>query len=134
MSNRAKYPSQSYGIGRVYMECQIKLNGAAVPTVLEGFEAIASVAHVGGTNVVTVTLKDSFPKLVAGAVDCRDDAGNGQYVTHGSVTGEGSSTVPTAPLAFKVQTFNASGSVQNDSTLVVTFALAIRDSNVTAGN
>jgi hypothetical protein len=134
MANRAKYTAQSFGIGREYMEFQLKLNGASAPTVLEGNEVVASATHTGGTNVITVTLKDSFPKVVAHAVDVRDDAGNGSYATIGSITGEASATVPTAPISFKIQTFVAGGTASNDSTLVVVITLALRNSNVTAGN
>jgi hypothetical protein len=134
MANRAKYTAQSFGIGREYMEFQIALGGSGQPTVKEGLEVVASATHTGGTNVVAVTLKDSFPKVVAHAVDVRDDAGTGGYATIGTITGEGSATVPTAPISFKIQTFTAGGAASNDSSLVIVVTLALRNSGVTAGN
>lgn len=134
MANRAKYPAQSFGIGRDYMEFQLLLGGASAPTVVEGKEVVATATHSGGTNVINVTLKDSFPKVVAHAVDVRDDAGNGAYATIGTITGEGSATVPTAPIAFKIQTFNSGGTALNDSTLVVVVTLALRNSSVPPGS
>ena len=134
MANRAKYTAQSFGIGREYMEFQLKLNGSAAPTVTEGAEIVASVTHAGGGNIVVVTLKDSFPKVVAHAVDIRDDSANGSYATIGTITGENSATVPTAPIKFNINTWQASGAAANDSSLVVVVTLALRNSNVTAGN
>lgn len=134
MANRAKYPAQSYGIGRVYMEFSLQLNGASGPTVIEGKEVVAGVTHSGGTNITVVTLKDSFQKLVAHAVDFRDDSNNGNYFTIGSITGEASSTVPTAPIVFNINSFNAGGTQLNNPTAVVTVTLAFRDSNIPPGS
>jgi hypothetical protein len=134
MANRNKYPAQSYGIGREYIEFQLKLGGASAPTIVEGAEIVGTMTHSGGTNVIVVNLKDAFPKVVAHACDVRDDAGNGAYATIGSFTNESSTTVPPTPIQFKIQTFNSGGSALNDSTLVVVVTLAVRNSNVTAGN
>jgi hypothetical protein len=134
MANRAKYPAQSFGIGREYAEVQLQLNGAAAPTVLEGKEFIKSATHAGGTNVIAVTLFDAFPKVVAHAVDVRDDAGNGAYATIGNFANEASQASPALPITFSVRTFTAGGAASNDSALVIVITLAMRNSNVTAGN
>ena len=132
MANRAKYPAQSYGIGREYAEVQIQMNGASAPTVLEGKEFVKSVAHTGGTNTMTVVLQDAFPKVVAHAVDIRDDAGNGAYATLGSFTNESSAT--SAAVQFTANFFTAGGAVSNNPTVVCVITLAIRNSSVTTGN
>lgn len=135
MSNRAKYPAQSYGIGRVYGEFQMTLAGSATSvTVSEGKEFVSKVVHVGGTNIWTVTLADPYQKVVAHAVDVRDDTPNGAYATIGTFTNENSTSVPPANVSFKIQTWTAGGGASNDSTLVVCVTLAIRDSSVTIGN
>ena len=67
-----------------------------------------------GTNIVTVTLMDRWPQVVALSVDMRDDSATGNYVTKGSITNEGG----TLPITFKVAYFLAAGSVNNDAAYV----------------
>jgi len=138
MGNRDAFPGQSGGsIGRWYVEFKIKLNGASAPTILSGSSFLATsgaLAHVGGTNVISVTLRDPWPEIIFANADLRDDAPNGAYVTIGSITGENSQTVPPAPIAFKLNTWTAGGAVSNDSSATVSVSLAIRNSNTTYGN
>lgn len=130
MANRSKFPAQSYGIGREYMAVQLTLGGAGQPTVSQGGSVVASAKHVGGSNVVTVTLQDAFHTVVHTNPSVRDDSNNGAYATIGTVTGEKSTT----PISFKLQTFAAGGGAANDSSLVVSFFLCLRNSNVGPGN
>jgi hypothetical protein len=136
MANRTKYPSQSGGsVGREYFEIKLKLNGAATPTVLRGagfLSASTPATHTGGTNVVTITLRDGFPEVVVHSVDLRDDAANGAYCTAGTFANEGSGQ--NVPITFNINTFSASGAVSNDDTHVIVVALALRNSSVTYGN
>lgn len=130
MANRSKFPAQSYGIGREYMAVQLTLAGSGQPSVTQGQSVVASAKHTGGSNVVTVTLQDAFHAVVHGGVDVRDDSNNGAYATIGTFSNEKTTT----PVSFKVQTFSAGGSAANDSSLVVSFFLCLRNSNVAAGN
>jgi hypothetical protein len=133
MANRTGYPSQNLGsVGRYYCEIKLKLNGASAPTILAGGGVLSTTsppAHVGGSNVVAVTLRDAWVAVDAHAVDERDDVGAGTYATLGTFANEGTAT----PLTFKVNTFLASGSVSNDSSLVVVITLALRNSNEAYG-
>lgn len=128
--DRTFNPSNSNGIGKVYLDFLINLNGTSGAVVLEGRPLIASVTHTNGTNVWLVTMTDPIFKIVNIATEVRDDAGNGQYASTGSVTNEGTKN----PITFKIQTFNAAGSVQNDSTLIVGISMAVINSGVLNGN
>lgn len=136
MSNRSKYPAQSGGsIGREYFEIKIKGGGAGAPTVLAGaswLDISTPAAHVGGTNVITVKLRDPWLEVIAHSVDVRDDAGNGAYASIGTFANESSAS--STPVTFKIQTFTSGGAASNDSTLVIVAQLALRNSIVTAGN
>lgn len=142
MGNRAQYPSTSgASVGRTYCEFKIQANGAGVPIVLRGASFLATVnpvTHTPGSNVLVVTMRDQWPEIVAHSVDVRDDAGNGQYATIGSFINEGSVATGASgaapPVGFKIQTFTASGTAQNDSTLVIVISLAIRNSSESYGN
>lgn len=127
MADRTFYPAQSFGISRVYLEFQYTAPGASTSaTVSAGSPqgAIASIAHVGGTNICTVTLADKFNAVVAHSVDVRDDTPNGAYASLGTVSNEGSSS---AAISFKVAYWTAGGSASNDSTLVTCVQLALRN-------
>ena len=136
MGNRAQYPSTSGGsIGRMYVELKLKLNGAGTPTVLAGNSFLSLTAppvHVGGSNVVTITMRDTWPEVIYAGSDPRDDAPNGAYATIGTITNEASTTQ--LPITFKLNTWTAGGAVSNDSTLTVGIVLVIRASNATYGN
>lgn len=128
--NRTLYPSQSYGSSRVYAECRITLAGAAtsVPVAnVDGCDLIASIAHVAGTNKWTVTLKDTFNKVIAHAADLVEvvAGGSGDYATIGNVANEASST----PVSFALYAWNAAGTAQNDSVKTAVISLAIRNGN-----
>ena len=118
----------------MYGEAQVKMNGAGQPTITEGAEFVKSVTHVGGTNLMVVTLTDAYPKLVAHAVDVRDDGQTGIYATAGNFTNESSITVPPTPIVFTVGFFNGGGTALNNPTVICVLTLAFRDSNVTYGN
>jgi len=147
MADRALYPSQSGGsVGRVYAEIKLKLNGTGAPIVLAGasfLDKAVPTAHVSGTNVCTITMRDAWPELVAHAVDVRDDTPNGAYATLGSVANElgqatggvvGVTGTAGKPMTFKVATWTAGGAVSNDSTLIAVITLALRNSSESYGN
>jgi hypothetical protein len=147
MADRTRYPSVSGGsVGREYVELKIKLGGAGTPTVLAGasyLDKSTPTAHTGGTNVVTVTMRDAWLELVAHACDVRDDVPNGAYATIGTIANEagqasggvvGITGTPGKPLTFKIATWTAGGGASNDSTLIVVITLALRNSNVSYGN
>lgn len=147
MADRGNYPSQSgASIGRVYIELKLKLNGASAPTVLAGGSALATsgaVAHVGGSNVVTVTMRDAWLEMISHACDVRDDTPNGAYATIGTIANEagqsnggvvGITGTPGKPMTFKIATFTAGGGAANDSSLIVVVSLAMRNSNEPYGN
>ena len=135
MGMRAGYPGQTVGsIGRVYVELKFKLNGASAPTILSGSGLLSTTsppAHVGGTNIYTITMRDPWLEVIYGASEPRDDANNGQYCSTGNFTNENSQASPPLPLSFKFAVFNAGGSVQNDSTLTVGTVLCLRNSGGT---
>ncbi len=130
MANRTFYPSQSYGSSRVYLELQIVLAGAATSVALtsvDGADAVASIAHVAGTNKWTLTLKDSFNKVIAHSAELKEvvAGGSGDFATVGNFVNEGTAS----PLVFSIYTFNAAGTAQNDSTKTVCITLALRNGN-----
>lgn len=132
MANRTFYPSQSYGTGRVYAEFRFTAPGASTSvattgssSTLDGCDIVSSIAHVAGTNVLTVTLKDAFPKVIDVQANIRDDAGNGAYATTGTITNEGTGS----PITFKIQTFNAAGTALNDPTLVIACTLSLKNTS-----
>jgi hypothetical protein len=131
-------PAVSGGsVGREYFELKLKLNGASAPTVLSGAGFLATsgaVAHTGGTNVVTVKMRDPWLEAIYIAAEPRDDSANGSYCTVGSITNENSQTAPATPLQFNVMTWNAGGTALNNSTLVIGIVLCLRNSSVTYGN
>lgn len=147
MGDRGFYPAQSGGsVGRVYGELKLKLNGAAVPTVLAGGSWLATsgaTAHVGGSNVCTITMRDAWLEMISHACDVRDDAPNGAYATLGTIANEqgqagggviGITGTPGKPMTFKIATFTAGGAAANDSSLIVVITFALRNSNEIYGN
>lgn len=138
MGNRTNYPSQSGGqIGQVEAKFKLKLNGASAPTVLAGNSYLSPTSpptHAGGTNIVSVTMRDPWLEVVGHAVDVRDDTPNGAYATLGTFANESSTTVPPSPITFKLNTWTAGGAAANDSSLVVTVTITLRNSTVTYGN
>lgn len=142
MGDRTNYPANSGGsVGRVYCEIKLQGNGAGVPKVLSGasyLDPSTPVAHVGGSNIITVKMRNQWPEIVAHACDVRDDAGNGAYATIGTFANEGSTSTgasgAAATVTFKVQTFTAGGANSNDSSLVIVIQLAIRNSSEAYGN
>jgi hypothetical protein len=132
---RTLLPHTAFGTGSVHGAIKITGGGAGVPTVQEEANMLAlsaSVAHVGGSNTITVTLRDPYPAVVYLSAEVRDDSNNGAYATVGTVTNEASTT--DAPVSFNINTFSAGGSALNDTTLVIMVWLGFRNSNNTLGN
>lgn len=126
MANRTFYPSQSYGSGRVYCEFQFTAPGAGTSvaaSAIDGSDAVASIAHVGGTNTLTVTLKDPFNKLIAASAEMVGTTG--RYAQIGGITNEGTNS----GLSFTITTFVAAGTAANDPTDVIHVFLALRNGN-----
>lgn len=126
MANRTFYPSQSYGSGRVYAEFRFTAPGSGTSVATSGVvgcDIVASIAHTAGTNVITVTLKDTFYAVIDVQANLRDDSGNGAYATTGTVSNEATSTPP----SFKIQTFSAAGAALNDSTHVISCILSLKN-------
>ena len=107
------------------------LPGAATTvdvTTVEGAAVgadLTSITHTGGTNFVTVTLKDPWVRVLSASAEVRDTAGGGGglYATISDITNENTAT----PLTFQVNTFTAGGGVSNDSALVVGVCLRLRN-------
>ena len=110
----------------------IKSHAFRLPFGQSWLDTSSPITHTGGTNVYTVKLRDTWPEVVFAATEPRDDAGNGQYCSTGTISNEASTTQ--LPITFKFQTFNASGAVQNDSNLTVSCAVAIRETSANYGN
>ena len=112
MANRTFYPSFSYGLGRVYLEFGFVCNGASNPslsTVFGSSIAIASLAHTGGSQIITVGLTDAFPKVVAISADVTS-ATPGDWASIGTISNEGTTT----PITFQIYYWVAAGTVKND--------------------
>lgn len=130
MANRTFYPSQSYGSSRVYAEFQFIGPGAGTSVAsanIDGADIVASIAHVGGTNKFTITLKDAFNKVIAHSADLVESTagGAGNYASIGNFTNQGTNT----PLSFNVYTWNAAGTAKNDPTDTIVVQLALRSGN-----
>lgn len=113
MANRTFYPSVNYGFGRVYLDVRFTCAGASAPSTstVVGSDSISSFAHTGGTNVITITFKDSFFKVVYAGADFVVAPSAGPYVSISSISNEGSASGLTVALA----TFNAAGTALNDA-------------------
>ena len=128
MANRATQPSQNYGAGRVYCEFKFTAPGAGTTldlTTVNGADIVASGAHVAGTNVITLTLKDAYPAVISASADIRDDAGTGPYASVGNITNEGTST----PVTLKVAYFSAAGTALNNSVAVTSVVIAFKNTS-----
>lgn len=130
MANRTFYPSQSYGSGRVYLEFRFTAPGSGTSVAsanIDGCDGVASITHGAGTNKFTITLKDSFNKVIASSVDLVESTagGAGNYASIGNFTNEGSSSA----LSFNVYTWAAAGSARNDPTDSIVVALVLRNGN-----
>jgi hypothetical protein len=128
MANRTFYPSNSYGSSRVYCEFTFTAPGAGTSVLLsnvDGADAVASITHVAGTNVCTVTLKDTFFKVISHSCDVRDNTPNGAYCTMGTFTNEGTKTPP----SFNINFYSAAGVALNDSVAQVVVTLALKNAN-----
>lgn len=122
----------SYGLGRVYLEVGFTLGGATAPllTGVYGADAIASFAHTGATNIITVTLKDKFNKFIDGNVSVLGGIATGDWGTVDTVSNEGSATLP---IAFTAKTFAAAGGPQNDETGRMGVTVAFRNTKQQPG-
>lgn len=125
--NRNFYPAFSLGTSRVYGEFLFTAPGASTSgnlALVDGCKIVAGIAHVGGSNVVTITFTDPVYKFIDLTAEPRDDAGTGGYCTVGTVTNEGTSNPPT----FKIQYFTAAGAANNDPALVTQVLFAMKNS------
>jgi hypothetical protein len=126
MANRTFYPAVSYGFGRVYGEFIFTPNGSGTPSLslVDGSDMVSTLAHTGGTQIITVTLKDAFNKVVYGSADVRGTAGT--WCTIGAISNEATST----PLQVQIYYWQAGGSALNDPTTsaVTQVTLALRNS------
>lgn len=129
MANRTFYPSMNYGFGRVYLDVRFTCNGASAPalTSVFGADAVSSFAHTGGSNVITVNLKDPFFKVVFAGAEFLVSAAVGAYVSVNAISNEGTAN----GLVVSVATFNASGTALNDapSTYQVGLSMALINSS-----
>lgn len=133
MANRTFYPSFSYGMGRVYLEARFTCNGVSAPlaTSIDGSDSIATLAHATISNIFTVTLKDSFYKVISASADFVVTSAVGNYVSVGGFTNEGTAT----PLVMSLSTFVAAGTVFNDpaNTNQIGFSIALKNTVTSAG-
>ena len=127
MANRTLYPAQNYGSSRVYAEIRFTAPGAgtSVPaSSVDGANIVASIAHVAGTNKLTITLKDTFRRAIYANANVLEGAvGDGQWASVGNVANEGTAT----PIAFDVYTWSAAGAAANDSARTIVVALAFKN-------
>lgn len=130
MANRTWYPVRTYGMATVGAPFQFTAGGTLAPVApggVLGGDVVASFAHVGGSNVITVTVKDPFNLLTWAKAEPRDDAAVGAFCTCGSFTNEGTSNQITFNINFF--SFTAGGTLQpvNDPTSVVGVLLMARN-------
>lgn len=129
MANRTFYPSFSYGFGRVYLDVRFTCNGASAPllTSVVGSDSIASFAHVGATNVITVNFKDPFFKVCFASAEFLVAASVGSYCSINTIANEGTASGLQVALA----TFVAAGTALNDaaSTYQIGVSMALINSS-----
>lgn len=126
MANRTFYQPRSYGSGRVYGEFLFTAPGAGTSvaqSAIDGGDIVASITHVGGTNLVTVTLKDTFNKVIH--LDAQVLGTIGGRATCSQPTNEGTAN----PISFGIYTWVAAGTAANDSASVIQVSLALRNGN-----
>jgi hypothetical protein len=107
MSNRTKYPAQSYGSGRIYLEFELLGAGAAALTASTDTGGVVASISRSGVGINVVTLKDAFVKVVEKGAEVDDTANDGAYATVSDVTNEGTNT----PLQFTIRTRSAAGAL-----------------------
>src|SRR5262245_66603655 len=103
MSNRTRYPSQSSGAGRVYMEFELKGAGASALTLSTDAAAVVSGVSRSGVGVYVVTLKDAFNKCLYKSADMDDTLNDGAYATVSDLANEATAT----PMTFTIRTRNS---------------------------
>ena len=114
MDSRTLYPSQVYGLGRVFLDFSFLTNGNTSPllSTVQGVTAgsgtapplpvIASITRTGaGVLVVQLSSAEKFNKVITAYVDLDDTPNDGAYATIKSVANEGSAT---AGIAFTITT------------------------------
>ena len=107
MANRAFYPSQTSGLGQVFLNFELLGAGAAaltIPAAGGGAPWVTSVTR-SGAGVFVVTLKDAWNKCLFKSADMDDTLNDGAYATVSDVTNEGTAT----PLVFTIRTRIAAG-------------------------
>lgn len=120
------YPAHSYGTAREYAEFTFTAPGAGTSvaaSAIDGCDLVASIAHVGGTNKLTVTLKKPFNKVVY--VDAVVLGTAGAWASCGGVTNEGTSSA----ITFDIYTWVAAGTASNDNAATIMVSLAVRNGN-----
>lgn len=129
MADRTFYPAVSYGMCRVYGEFIFTPNGSGVPSLslVDGSDMVSTLAHTGGTQIITITLKDKFNKVIYASADVRGTTGI--WCTIGAISNEAS----TSAIQLQVYYWQAGGSAQNDpaTTAVTQVTMAFR--NTAAG-
>lgn len=131
MANRSWYPNYSYGLGRVYLEFGFTAGGASAPALSSvfGADCVLSFAHTGGTQIITVNLKDNFNKVCYASADSEGGGASGDWATVDTISNEASAT----PISFTIKTWQAAGSARNDQTGRVRCCLAFRNTTQQPG-
>jgi hypothetical protein len=134
MANRAFYPSQSYGIGRVYCDFRFACAGAATSiaaSTVDGADAVATITHSAGAATFIVTLKDTFNAVICAFADFIITTSAGSYVTIDQISNENTAN----PISFRLQTWVAAGTVFNDpsSGNTICVSLALRNAKAAQG-
>lgn len=124
--NKGNYGVRNHGSARSYAEFTFTAPGAGtsvtVSTGVDGCNIVASIAHVAGTNTLTVTLTDQFNKVMHASASILE--ATGKRATCGAPSNEGSATLP---VSFIVYTWVAAGTVDNDNADRITVQLALRN-------
>jgi hypothetical protein len=125
MGNRTAYIPRAHGHRREYIDFSFTAPGAGtsvvIATQLDGCDSVLSIAHVAATNLLTVTLKDAYHRLVDASASVVGVTGDRAQI--GTITNEASSL----PLAFQITTWSGAGVAVNDSAARITVSLAVRN-------
>lgn len=134
MANRAFYPAQSYGIGRVYADFRFACAGAATSiaaSTVDGADVVSTITHSAGAATFVVTLKDTFNAVICAFADFIATTSAGGYVTVDQLTNEATAN----PVSFRLQTWTAAGAAFNDpnASNTICVSLALRNSKAASG-
>src|SRR5882762_9111013 len=98
----ANFSERNQGSGRINVEFSFTAPGSGTSgdlTTVDGSDQVASIAHVGGSNKMTVTLKRPFNKVAHAEASIIGTAG--KRATIGGITNEASGTA----LVFDIYTW-----------------------------